>query len=166
VPQEFLNHLNKNTITDVSLGDQVQREMTVMFSDIRNFTTMSEEMTPEENFNFLNEYLSRISLIIRQHRGFIDKYMGDGIMALFPDSIDTALEAANGMRQEVSRHNKRLQSKGEKPFTIGIGLNTGKLMLGILGEKQRLQGTVISDVVNLASRFEGLNKLYKTSIIT
>ncbi|HLF91306.1 MAG TPA: adenylate/guanylate cyclase domain-containing protein [Anaerolineales bacterium] len=166
VPQEFLAHLNKNTITDVFLGDQVQREMTVMFSDIRNFTTLSEKMTPQENFNFLNDYLSRISPIIRQHKGFIDKYMGDGIMALFPESVDTALEAAVGMRHEVARYNERLQSQGQKSISIGIGLNTGKLMLGILGEERRLQGTVISDVVNLASRFEGLNKLYKTSIIT
>ncbi len=166
VPQEFLNHLNKNTITDVKLGDQVQREMTVMFSDIRSFTTLSEQMTPQENFNFLNDYLSRISPIIRQHRGFIDKYMGDGMMALFPESADSALEASVGMRMEISRYNEFLSKSGKANIQVGIALNSGSLMLGILGEERRLQGTVISDVVNVTSRLEGLNKLYGTTVLT
>lgn len=163
VPQEFLNQLNKHAITEVNLGDQVQREMTVMFSDIRSFTTMSEQMTPQENFNFLNDYLRLVGPIIRYNKGFIDKYMGDGMMALFPEAADCALEAAIGMRQEIARYNEH---HSDTPIKIGIAFNSGSLMLGILGEERRMQGTVISDAVNVASRLEGLNKLYGTSILT
>ncbi|MCB9135941.1 MAG: response regulator [Anaerolineales bacterium] len=166
VPQEFLSQLNKQAITEVNLGDQVQREMTVMFSDIRSFTTLSEQMTPQENFNFLNNYLNQIGPIIRLHKGFIDKYMGDGIMALFPESVDCALEAAVGMRGEIAQYNAYNRQQGKPPLKIGIAFNIGSLMLGILGEERRLQGTVISDVVNVASRLEGLNKLYGTTILT
>ncbi|NUM45891.1 MAG: response regulator [Anaerolineales bacterium] len=166
VPQEFLNQLNKQTITEVHLGDQVQREMTVMFSDIRSFTTLSEQMTPQENFNFLNNYLSRIGPIIRQHKGFIDKYMGDGIMALFPEGIDCALDAAAGMRKEIAYYNQTQLASGKPQIRVGFAINTGSLMLGILGEERRIQGTVISDAVNVASRLEGLNKLYGTTLLT
>lgn len=166
VPLEFLNQLNKHAITEVNLGDQVQREMTVMFSDIRSFTTLSEHMTPQENFNFLNDYLRQIGPIIRQHKGFIDKYMGDGIMALFPESVDSALEAAIGMRTEIAYTNETWLKQGKPQIKIGIALNSGSLMLGILGEERRLQGSVISDAVNVTSRLEGLNKLYGTTILT
>ncbi|GAB4581458.1 MAG: hypothetical protein Fur0022_42050 [Anaerolineales bacterium] len=166
VPQEFLTQLNKQAITEVNLGDQVQREMTIMFSDIRSFTTLSEQMTPQENFNFLNDYLSQIGPIIRQHKGFIDKYLGDGIMALFPESADYALEAAVGMRREIARRNEAWRQQGKPQIQIGVAINSGSLMLGILGEERRIQGTVISDAVNVTSRLEGLNKLYGTTILT
>ncbi|NJO20567.1 MAG: 1-deoxy-D-xylulose-5-phosphate reductoisomerase, partial [Spirulinaceae cyanobacterium RM2_2_10] len=94
VPHEFLNFLGKESIIHVQLGDQVQQEMTVLFSDIRSFTTLSERMTPAENFNFLNAYLHRVGPIIRKHNGFIDKYIGDAVMALFPNSADDAVMAA------------------------------------------------------------------------
>lgn len=165
VPHEFLRFLERNSIVEVELGDQVQREMTILFSDIRSFTTLSEDMTPQENFNFLNSYLRRISPIIRQHHGFIDKYMGDAIMALFPEKAEDALQSAIAMRQEVSIYNHHRRSGGYKPINIGIGLHTGSLMLGTIGEPERMEGTVISDAVNLAARIEGLTKLYGVSIM-
>lgn len=93
VPREFLRFLEKESIVDVKLGDQVQKEMTVLFSDIRSFTSLSESMSPKENFNFLNSYLKRVGPVIRNHNGFIDKYIGDAIMALFPDSAQDAMNA-------------------------------------------------------------------------
>lgn len=84
MPHEFLSFLQKQSILDVQLGDQTLKDITILFADIRSFTTLSENMTPEETFKFLNSYLNRIGPIIRSHNGFIDKYIGDGIMALFP----------------------------------------------------------------------------------
>ncbi|MCB0155961.1 MAG: response regulator [Anaerolineae bacterium] len=160
VPREFLKFLKKESIVEVNLGDQTQQEMTVLFSDIRSFTTLSEQMTPQENFNFINDYLSRVSPIIRQHGGFIDKYIGDAIMALFPGSPDEAIRAAVEMQQAVACYNLERLDRGETPISIGVGLHTGSVMLGTVGETARMEGTVISDTVNVAARLEGLTKLY------
>jgi len=165
VPHEFLQFLERESIVDVQLGDQVQKEMTVLFADIRSFTSLSERMTPEENFNFLNAYLSRVSPVIRKHRGFIDKYIGDAVMALFPRTADDAVQAAIEMQQQLSLYNIDRQANGEEAIAIGIGLHTGSLMLGTVGEPQRMEGTVIADAVNLASRMEGLTKIYGTDIL-
>lgn len=166
VPHEFLQFLERDSILDVELGDQVQRNMTILFSDIRSFTSLSERMTPQENFNFLNSYLRRVSPIIRQHNGFIDKYIGDAVMALFPEKVEDALQAAINMQKEVANYNQAArQQENHQPISMGIGLHTGTLMLGIIGGAERMEGTVISDAVNLASRIEGLTKLYGVSII-
>jgi signal transduction histidine kinase/class 3 adenylate cyclase/ActR/RegA family two-component response regulator len=165
VPHEFLRLLGQESIIDVKLGDNLQREMSVMFSDIRSFTSISEQMTPEENFAFINSYLGRVSPVIRKHRGFIDKYIGDAVMALFPESADDALQAAIEMQQEVTVFNQRRQANGYMPITIGVGVHTGNLMLGTIGEEQRMESTVIADAVNLASRLEGLTKLYAAGIL-
>lgn len=165
VPREFLSFLNKTSILDVEKGDQVQREMTIMFSDIRDFTPLSESMTPEENFAFLNGYLGRISPIIRQHRGFVDKFIGDEIMALFAHSPEDALQAAIAMREKLADYNLHRQRNNYMPIDIGTSLHTGNLMLGMIGEEERLEGTVISDAVNLASRLEGMTKIYGASIV-
>lgn len=160
VPSQFLTYLGKDSITDIRLGDQVQREMTVLFSDIRAFTALSERMTPEENFNFINTYLTGTGPVIRNHNGFIDKYIGDAIMALFPDKPADGLRAALGMFESLERFNQDREA-----IRIGIGLHTGKLMLGIIGEAERFDGTVISDAVNLASRLESLTKYYGACIL-
>ncbi|MBW4497137.1 MAG: response regulator [Oscillatoria princeps RMCB-10] len=164
VPHNFLRFLNRESILDVKIGDQVQKEMTVLFSDIRSFTALSEGMTPEENFNFINSYLSRVSPVIRTHSGFIDKYIGDAIMALFPETAEDAVRAAIEMQKQVSVYNQHRQNSGYPLIAIGIGLHTGSLMLGTVGEEERMQTTVISDAVNLASRLEGLTKLYGAGI--
>ncbi|RHX95596.1 adenylate cyclase [Leptospira yasudae] len=165
VPLEFLNFLGKKNITEIELGDQTQREMTILFSDIRSFTELSEKMTPKDNFDFLNSYMGRMGPIIRKHGGFVDKYLGDGIMALFPDSPDNALEAALEMKLELDRHNQSRLERNYEPIRIGIGIHTGVLMLGTIGEVERMDGTVISDAVNLASRIEGLTKKYGVDIL-
>ena len=165
VPKEFLGLLGKESIEHVSLGDQIELEMTVLFSDIRAFSTLSESMTPAENFNFLNSYLGRISPVIRRNRGFIDKYLGDGIMALFPRKPGDAVRAGLEMMDTVRVFNGHRANSGYRPISIGVGINTGKLMLGTVGESSRMEGTVISDTVNLASRLEGLTRTFGSWII-
>jgi len=165
VPREFLKFLKRESIVDARLGDSVQAEMTIMFADIRSFTSLSESMSPRDNFDFINSYLSRVGPVIRQYKGFIDKYIGDGIMALFPNCAEDAVQAAIEMQQQVKIYNKHRQNSGYQPISIGIGLHTGTLMLGTIGEAERMESTVISDAVNLASRVEGLTKLYGVGIV-
>lgn len=157
VPHEFLSYLNKKSILDVQLNDNIERQMTILFSDIRSFTEMSENMTPEENFRFVNEYLEVMGPVVRRNNGFIDKYIGDAIMALF-DNTDDAVQASLEMFEALEIFNQDHQFS--KPIQIGIGVHRGKLRLGTVGERNRMDGTVISDAVNLASRIEGLTKLY------
>lgn len=165
VPHDFLQLLKKESIIDVQLGEHVQQNMTVMFSDIRSFTTLSESMTPEENFNFINSYLKRMGPEIRSNKGFIDKYIGDAIMALFPGEPEYALKAAVNMLTRLKDYNEHRLRQKYAPIKIGIGIHTGKLMLGTVGEHERMDGTVIADAVNLCSRLESLTKLYGASIV-
>jgi two-component system sensor histidine kinase ChiS len=165
IPHEFIRFLERESIIDIQLGDYVQKEITILFCDIRSFTTLSEQMTPQETFNFLNSYLSRMGPCIREHNGFIDKYIGDSIMAIFPGSVENAIDAAFEMRIQLSKYNKHREKSGYSPISIGIGLHTGQVMLGTIGEAERMDGTVIADAVNLASRMEGLTKRYGASIL-
>ena len=165
VPDQFLSFLEKKSIVDVELGEQVEREMTVLFSDIRGFTSISEQMTPGENFAFINEYLGYMEPQIQKHGGFIDKYIGDAIMALFPNSADDAVKGAIAILEELKKYNLYRQQKKIDPLCIGIGLHTGKLILGTVGGFGRMDGTVIGDAVNLSSRVEGLTKTYEVSLL-
>jgi class 3 adenylate cyclase len=164
VPHAFLAIMGKPSIIEVELGDNKRQNMTVLFSDIRSFTTLSEKMTPDENFAFINTYLAHMGPVIRTHNGFIDKYIGDAIMALFEDA-DDALRAGLAMHAALEGFNEERRASGLEPIAIGIGLNTGSLMLGTIGEKNRMDGTVISDAVNLASRIESLTKEYHVGLL-
>jgi len=165
VPKQFLDFLGKQKITDIKLGDQVQREMTVMFSDIREFTEISENFTPKENFDFINHYLGYMEPVVMRNNGFIDKYIGDSIMALYSLSVNDAINAAIEMRAKLEEFNEDLKMNDKRTIDSGIGIHTGDLMLGIVGGRSRIEGTVISDHVNLASRLEGLTKIYGAPII-
>jgi len=165
VPNQFLSFLGCKSIVNVKLGEAVQLEMSVLFSDIRDFTTLSEQMTPEENFKFINSYLSHMEPLIVGNRGFIDKYIGDAIMALFSEGADDAIRAGIGMLHALAEYNQYRASVGYIPIKIGVGINTGSLMLGIVGGPGRMDGTVISDAVNLASRIESLTKKYGVSLL-
>lgn len=164
VPDQFLNILGRPSLVEIKHGDQVQREMSVLFADIRSFTELSESMTPQENFNFLNSYLQRVGPIIRENGGFIDKYIGDAIMALFDRSTD-AVRAAVQMHEMVQRHNQVRIDTNRVPIKIGIGIHRGFVMLGTIGELERIDNTVIGDAVNLASRLEGLTSGYGARIL-
>jgi class 3 adenylate cyclase len=165
VPREFLQLLEKKSILDVELGQFTRRKMTVLFCDIRDFTTLSEEMNPEENFKFINSFLRRMEPAISKNKGFIDKYIGDAIMALFSDRADDALLAAIEMRANLSAYNLHREKSNYHQIRIGIGINTGDLMLGTIGRSSRMDGTVISDSVNLAARIESLTKTFHTPIL-
>ncbi|MEG4802492.1 PAS domain S-box protein [Microcoleus sp. ARI1-B5] len=165
VPHEFLHFLGYESILEVKLGDQVQKEMSVLFSDIRDFTALSEQMNPQENFQFINAYLSRMEPAITDNFGFIDKYIGDAIMALFNGSADDAVKAGIAMLEQLNDYNISRSRPDRPPLQIGIGINTGSLMLGTVGGQSRMDSTVISDAVNLASRVESLTKEYGVSML-
>ena len=164
VPIQFLELLDKKSAIDIAAGDCKLKEMTVLFCDIRSFTSLSETMTPEENFHFINSYLRRMNPIIQTNKGFIDKFIGDAIMAIFP-LPDNALQASIGMMDELKRYNVDRAKSGYKKIKIGIGINTGPLMMGTVGNEERMSTTVIGDTVNLASRLESLTKEYYASIL-
>jgi two-component system sensor histidine kinase ChiS len=134
--------------------------MTVMFADIRGWTTLLERMTPTEAFSFINAYLRRVSPVIKDCNGFIDQFYGDGVMALFPGTPDDAVKAAVGMQEAVADYNREREGDGFDRIGIGVGLHLADLMLGIIGSEDRMQGAVVGDAVNLAARIEGLNKMY------
>ena len=165
VPQDFVKILNKESIKELQLGDQTDATMTVLFADIRDYTVLSESMTPEENFKFINAYVGRMGPIIRENGGFICQYYGDGIMALFKENPQQAIVAAIEMQKGLDVYNKKRQINDRDPIKIGIGLNTGHLMLGVIGDELRFDTSVISDAVNTASRLEGLTKVFGSQII-
>ncbi|WP_148223901.1 7TM-DISM domain-containing protein [Spirochaeta thermophila] len=165
VPREFLSFMHRGSIKDVRLGDQTETELTLMFSDIRNFTSIVESLTPAESFEFLNGYFECVGPIIRKHHGFIDKYIGDGVMAIFPHKADDALAAALEIQQALPALNRRYESRGWPSIRIGIGIHTGPCMVGTVGEDLRMDTTVISDVVNIAARLENLTKTFGTDIL-
>lgn len=165
IPRQFLSLLDKKSIIEVALGDHVEKEMSILFADIRGFTELSEKISPHENFKFINAYLCRMEPAITENNGFIDKYIGDGIMALFVGCADDALKAGVAMLDRLNDYNETRQRPERPAIKIGVGINTGVLMLGTVGGQNRMDGTVISDAVNLASRIEGLTKIYGTALL-
>jgi class 3 adenylate cyclase len=165
VPNEFISSLGKDNITDVRLGDQIEKIVTVLFTDIRDFTTLSERMSPEENFRFVSSFNEVLGPIIRRHRGFINQYLGDSIMAIFPNQPEDALLAAIEMQRAVRQLNQIRIQNGELPIHAGIGMHTGSLIMGITGDEHRLDAATISDTVNTAARIESLTKYYKSPLL-
>jgi class 3 adenylate cyclase len=165
IPREVLGLLHKKDITEIALGDYIELRLTVFFMDIRDFTTLSEAMTPQDNFRFINSFLNRFGPLIRAHGGFVDKYLGDGIMALFPGAPGDAVRTACAMRAELASYNADRGRAGYPPVEFGIGIHTGALMLGTIGENRRMDSTVISDTVNSASRLEGLTKNFGRPVL-
>jgi adenylate cyclase len=150
-------------------GDK--KKLSVLFSDIRGFTTISEKMTPEELVHLLNEYLTAMTNVVFRHDGLLDKYMGDAIMAVFgapldqPDHALRACGTALGMMEELKTLQKKWASEGRPAFNIGVGINTGDMVVGNMGSDMRFDYTVMGDSVNLGSRLEGINKEYGTNIV-
>jgi adenylate cyclase len=148
-----------------------RREMSVLFADIRGFTTFTERGRPEEVVAQLNAYFSRMVDVVFAHRGTIDKFVGDMVMALFgapvadPDHADHAVQAALGMLSALAGLNAGWAAEGKPPLEIGIGVNSGDMVAGIIGSDTVMSYTVIGDAVNLGSRLESLNKEYGTRLI-
>jgi adenylate cyclase len=148
------------------------QELTVLFSDVRGFTTISESLTPDDLSNYINEYLTTMSLVIReQHRGTLDKYMGDAIMAFWGAPVADAQHARNavlaalGMQSDAKTLNEKFKARGWPTFKIGVGVNSGVMRVGDMGSKIRRAYTVMGDAVNIASRLEGITKQYGADII-
>ncbi len=165
VPEPFLSALGRSDITDVQLGDAILRDMTVFFLDIRGFTNMSERMSAHETLVFLNSLMERVLPAISRNGGFIDKFIGDAVMALFPARPDDALLAAIELRGYMADFNRERAGDGGVAIDLGIGINSGELILGTLGSTQRIDTTVIGNTVNIASRLESLTKEHKVPII-
>ncbi len=165
VPSEFIKSLGKVRITEVELGDLVEREVTVVFADIRGFTTLSESISPRDNFLFVNGFNNRMGPIIRRNGGFIMQYLGDGFMALFPEGAQGALNASVQMQELLREYNAERAAKKRLPVQVGVGMQNGKLIMGITGDSERLDAAIISDTVNTAARIEGLSKHYGASIL-
>ena len=169
VPKQFLQRIAKDGLENVKAGNVQANRITTLFSDLRSFTTISEGMTPQALFAFLNEYLAEMQRPIDQYGGFVDKFIGDAIMALFDQEgaaqAEAAVKAAIGMQQRLREWNGERLGSREQPVASGIGIHSGVVMLGTLGSTTRIDSTVIGDAVNLASRLEGLTKYYGVRII-
>ncbi len=174
--QSLLGKVVSREIADELLSKRIElggeeREITVLFSDIRNFTGLCETMSPSDMLMLLNRYLTCMSHAIEAQSGVIDKYIGDAIMALFgapiaqPESPVNAVQSALAMVEELAQLNQVLAAEGSATLAIGIGINTGVVVAGNMGSRHRLNYTVIGDGVNLASRLESLTKKYGVSII-
>lgn len=170
VPTQFLRRIAKEGLGSIRLGNVESDEITILFSDIRSFTTISEKLRPDQVFAMLNRYLSRMEPPIQAHGGFVDKYIGDAIMALFDresrqQSAQGAVEAALGMLRVLETHNAELARQGRLQFETGIGIHSGEVMIGTVGSDSRMDSTAIGDAVNLAARIEGMTKMYGASLL-
>jgi adenylate cyclase len=169
VSPDLVKQIEKNPDKLVLGGEQ--RELSILFSDIRGFTTVSEDLTPPELVALLNEYLSPMTRIVLEERGTLDKFIGDAVMAIFNAPLDVPLHAVHACRaavrmlEELQRLNTGFVSRGMHSLDIGIGINTGPAVVGNMGADIRFDYTAIGDSVNLASRLEGLNKLYGSHIL-
>ena len=169
VPPELVDEMAKNPEHFSMEGES--REMTVLFSDVRGFTTISEGLEPRELSQLMNEFLTPLTEVIYRHRGTIDKYMGDAIMAFWgaplpdPQHPRHAVLAALGMQAALRRLAPQFRARGWPEIRIGVGLNSGRMSVGNMGSKVRLAYTVMGDAVNLASRLEGITKQYGVDII-
>ena len=164
VPEQFRRFLDKENFTDLQLGDARSRELTVLFCDIRSFSINSEIMTAKETFEFINKVYGIAGPIVRKNNGFVDKYIGDAVMALF-ENADDAVRCGIEMYKAIALDPSMAESLGVSEINIGIGIHSGMAMVGIVGETERLSGTVISDTVNLSSRLESLTKQFKTGML-
>lgn len=165
VPFEFLMQLNKRNLTEISLGDHIQKPLSVLFCDIQGFTRLSEELSTAQNFKLINHFLGLMEPIITRHNGFIDKYIGDAIMALFDHEADSAVKAAISMQKRLQKENKKRIENNKPPIRVGLGINTGELMLGVIGSEHRLENSVIGDTVNVAAHIEHLTRKYGVDLL-
>lgn len=162
IPKQFLKFLGKGSISELELGNQVQKRATTLFCDLLSSTTVSTTLSLEENFNFINSYLNIISPLVRKYDGFVDKYLGDGILAVFPRA-ERAIDCAHAIIRAIEVKNK--SQKDLPNVDTKISINTGDIVFGIVGEEERKAPTIISDVVNLASKIEDINKFMGTKIV-
>lgn len=165
LPRQFVEQLGKQNILDVQLGDAVERDLTVMFADLRGFTAIAEALGAAETFRFINGYLGHMERAIHAHGGFVHQYVGDGIMAFFPRSPDDAVRASVAMLSAMRAFCDERQGLPGSEARVGIGLHTGTVLIGAIGGADRMDRGVVGDAVNLASRMEGLTRHYDAPLL-
>ncbi len=162
IPKQFFKFLGKSSIAELELGNQVKKTATTLYCDLSSATEVGQTLSLEENFNFINSYLNVISPIIRKYDGFVDKYLGDGILAVFPRP-DNAVNCAHAIVRVIE--NKNRTNRNLPPVEARIGVHTGEVIFGIVGEEERKSPTIVSDVLNLVSKLEDINNFLHTKII-
>ncbi|THF73396.1 adenylate/guanylate cyclase domain-containing protein [Cohnella fermenti] len=157
VPQPFLKVLGKKNMTQISLGEQTNRRMTMLVCNMRQFTEFSKTLTTDENFRFINSFLKEFGPAVREYGGFTSRYLGPGMLSMFPGEPGEALKAAIKLRETLETYNRKRGYSGYEPIEIGIAVHTADVMLGIIGEEQRLEGSVVSTAVELTLELEKLS---------
>lgn len=165
IPYDILTLLNKKSIVDVNLGDQVLKDMNVMFVDVRGYSSIAENLTPEENITLTNAILQMMQKPILTHKGIVNKYLGDGLMALFHTEADDAIDASIALLKQFAEFSQKRVSEEKSPIRVGIGIDAGEMIVGTVGSEDRMEHTVVADAVNVASRIEGITKLYGSTLI-
>ncbi len=171
VPKGFLERIAPEGLESLRFGTAESDEATILFSDIRSFTDLAEPLSPQELMDFLNDYLKMMNMSIMVNHGFVDKFIGDAVMAIFDrteqssNDARNALNAGMGMLQVLGTMNQKRKRQGQIPISIGIGIHTGPVVFGTLGFEERMDSTVLGDAVNLASRLESLTKYYGASLL-
>ena len=172
VPKQFVDHFAKHGSDTLELGRAVEEELAILFSDIRGFSSLSEQMKPQELMNFLNSYFLRMNEPIHINNGFIDKFIGDAVMALFDrptgsntDKAQDAIRAALDLRYAINLYNQHRANSNYPPINMGIGIHFGPVIIGTVGSDDRMDTTVIGDSVNIAFRLEALAPKYNTDIV-
>jgi len=162
IPRQFLKFLGKSSIAELELGNQVKKTATTLYCNLNSATEISRSLSLEENFNFINSYLNVVSPVIRRYDGFVDKYMGEGILAVFPRP-QNAIDCAHAIVRTIEMKNKT--HRDLPPVDAKISVHTGDVIFGIVGEEERKSPTIVSDVVELATKLEDINKFLHTKII-
>ncbi|MBV8298432.1 MAG: adenylate/guanylate cyclase domain-containing protein [Candidatus Eremiobacteraeota bacterium] len=161
LPRTLVDRLGR-TLDDVAIGDRATEPMTVLFADIRDSTALTEQLSSEDAFVLIADFFARSARVVREHRGSIDKYLGDGYMALFPRCVEDALDAALALQNAVRELNRE---KLGPPIEVGVGIHTGPVTFGTVGDARHIDTTVVSDTVNTAKRVEGLSKRLRAPVL-
>ena len=171
VSEQFLNRIDTQGI-DIRYGYKEKANLTILFSDIRSFTSFAEALEPHQLFDILNIYFTAMSECIYDNEGFIDKFIGDAIMAIFDHNLDTgdskasaAVWAAIEMQKRLDKFNKEIKNIINIPIKTGIGIHSGEVMMGTIGFERRMDSAILGDNVNIASRIESLTKELHCKII-
>ncbi len=162
LPRTLVDRLGRTSLADVEVGDRATEPMTVLFADIRDSTALTEQLSSEDAFVLIADFFARSARVVREHRGSVDRYLGDGYMALFPRCVEDALDAALALQAAVRELNRE---KLGPPIEIGVGLHTGPITFGTVGDARHIDTTIVSDTVNTAKRVEGLSKRLREPVV-
>jgi class 3 adenylate cyclase len=165
VPSEFLESLHHHDIAHIDPGEHVAKTMSILFADLRNFTPLAERLDPRSVMELLNRYFVSMEPQISHTGGFIDSFDGDGIKALFDAPPDAPVRAGIGMFRALDEFNRRSAALSQPQLQMGIGINTGRVVLGVVGGRNRMQCSFIGDTANVASRIEQLTKVYRARLL-